>query len=92
MSNPFNPFQTRSALRFSLGARRRLCKLLVIKHLQSLSILHSPIMVIFRSPFYSTKPTNYYNLDIIISWALGGSPEHGAGNDFVLICSPAGTI
>ena len=37
MSNPFNPFQTRSALRFPPGAQKRLCKLLIIKHLQGLS-------------------------------------------------------
>jgi hypothetical protein len=55
MSNPFNPFQTRSVLRFPPEAQKRLCKLLIIKHLQSLSFLYSPNLVTFWSPFYSIK-------------------------------------
>ncbi len=47
MSNPFNPFQTRSTLRFPPGAQEKLCKLLIFKHLQSFSFLCSPNLVAF---------------------------------------------
>ncbi len=47
MSNPFNPFQTHSVLRFPPGARKRLCKLLIFNHFAKSCFLYPPDMVIW---------------------------------------------
>ena len=58
MSNPFNPFQTLSLLRFPPGAQEKLCKLLMFKHLQSFSFLYSPILVTFGHTFSTSLSPN----------------------------------
>ena len=47
MSNPFNPFQTRSVLRFPPEAQIRPCKLFIFKHLTRSDFLYSPNLVTF---------------------------------------------
>ena len=76
MSNPFNPFQTRSALRFPPGARIRPCKLLIYKHFIRSDFLHSPILATIWPQFYlpgNVIPSRSANFSFTFGFACNGT-------------------